>query len=285
MNSKSNFITGTSEIYHLAGNDWYAVEQDDEKVMLVDTDCKVSGEELRTPWTYAKYAYDKDADNGQCILNYANSMVDKYFSSIKHAIIPRDVDCVNEDGAGRGELRNAFMWAISENEFKQHKDIAGAISQNVNDWIWTRTFNERWNERWNDYNCAWCVDNSSGVLNNNFGYVTHSFAVAPAFYLSKAAIDHIAEDGEIILEPVTAKGVKETLPLEEKKAIFEEVLYSYVMADVLNFCEDNDINQNIKSIAEKVAAEFAYKGNYDCNLSYWDNIGNLVKKSIDGGRM
>ena len=193
-----NFVTGTAKIYRLCGNDWYAVEQDDEKVMLVDTDCKVSGEELRTPWSYAKSFINEDANNGQRILDYVNSIADKYFSSIKHAIIPRDVDCVNEDGAGRGELRNAFMWVMSKNEFKQHQDIAGAIIDNADDWVWTRTFNERWN----DYNYAWCVNYSSGNLNGG-NYVTNSHAVAPAFYLSKSAIDHIAKNGEIILKPST----------------------------------------------------------------------------------
>ena len=189
------FVTGTAKIYRLCGNDWYAVEQDDEKVMLVDTDCKVSGEELRTPWTYAEYANDEDADNGQCILDYVNSMVDKHFSSIKHAIIPQDVDCVNEYREGRGELQSAYMWAMSKNKFSEHRDIGGAIIDNADYWVWTRTFNERWD----DYNFAWCVGISSGNLNGSSG-VTYSLAVAPAFYLSKSAIDHIVEDGEIILK-------------------------------------------------------------------------------------
>ena len=189
-----NFVTGTKKVYRLAGNDWYAVEQDDSKVMLVDTDGCISDEVLRIPWTYAEYANDEDADNGQCILNYANSLVDKHFSSIKYAIIPRNIDCKNDCGAGQGKLQNAYMWAMSAYEFKQHRDFGEAIIDNADDWVWTRTFDNKWK----NINCAWCI--CDGFIDGNIDIVTSINVVAPAFYLSKAAINHIAEDGEIILK-------------------------------------------------------------------------------------
>mgnify|MGYP004581333409 CR=1 FL=1 len=44
---KFNFVTGTTKIYRLADNDWFAVSQDDETVLLVDTDAAL----LRTDGT------------------------------------------------------------------------------------------------------------------------------------------------------------------------------------------------------------------------------------------
>ena len=46
-----NFVTDGSVVYYLAGNGWYAVTQDDDKVMLIDTDCKIAGKRQRTYWS------------------------------------------------------------------------------------------------------------------------------------------------------------------------------------------------------------------------------------------
>ena len=118
MQSNFNFVTDSSKVYRLGGNDWYAVTQDNDKVMLVDTDCEVGGEELYTPWSDGNYR-SKESENGQCILDYVNMFTDTYFSTVKHAIIPRTVE------AGTGKLENALMWPMSCEEFKDHKDIGG----------------------------------------------------------------------------------------------------------------------------------------------------------------
>ena len=103
-------------------------------VMLVDTDCKVGDEELRSPWS-SEYGDSPEAENSQCILNYVNELADTYFSGIKYAIMPRTVF------AGTGKLEAAYMWPMSRSEFGDHKVISGNIVKNLNSHhIWTRSF-------------------------------------------------------------------------------------------------------------------------------------------------
>ena len=187
MQSNLEFVTDGSVKYHLAGNDWYAVTQDEDKVMLVDTDCKVYDEELWTPWSSGNWR-NESGENGQAVLDRCNNLVNKYFSDIKHAIMPRVVE------AGTGKLENAYMWPMSYEEFKEHKDIGGKIVRNSNGNVWTRTFSGI------NYHFAWYLSNASGSLNSN-NYVNDVYRVAPAFYLKKSEIDHINDNGEIFLKP------------------------------------------------------------------------------------
>ena len=166
-----NFVTDGSVVYRLAGNEWYAVHEDDDKVILVDTDCKIGDEELKTPWSDGD-CYSKEGENGQAILDYTNNLADTYFENIKYAIMPRTVE------AGTSKLENAYMWPMSKEEFEEHKDIGGKIAFNSSSFVWTRTF--------------------SGIGSGN---VSVLFRVAPAFNLKKSAIDHITDDGEIVLKP------------------------------------------------------------------------------------
>ena len=183
MQNKLEFVTGGSKVYRLAGNNWYAVTQDNDKVMLVDTDCKIAGEEL-DPYGCVDCAY-ADGENGQRILNYTNSIADKYFNNIKYAIEPRTVK------ADTGELENAYMWPMSKEEFEDHEDIGGKICKKIRGLVRTRTFIG------NDI--VWHVYDAKGALVND--NVCFAYSVAPAFYLRKSAIDHISEDGEIVLKP------------------------------------------------------------------------------------
>ena len=179
-------------MYRLGGNDWYAVMEDDDKVMLVDTDCKIGDEDLKTRWSNGD-CRSEEGENGQAILDYVNRIADKYFSSIKYAIKPRIVD------AGTGDLANAYMWPMSRQEFNDNKVIGGKIVRNSNSVVWTRTFSgiSSSNNR-----CAWCVGIASGDLYN--GDVSSVYRVAPAFILKKSVIDHITDDGEIVLKPAEA---------------------------------------------------------------------------------
>ena len=186
------FITDGSKTYHLAGNDWYVVTQDDEKIMLVDTDCEIDGEELKTPWSYGDWK-SKEGENGQCILDYCNNLVDTYFNNIKHAIKPRTVE------AGAGKIEYAWMWPMSKEEFEEHKVIGGKIIENSHSFVWTRTFSSIGSIGSSNGRCAWCLDGAGGDLDYNYGSVGYPFRVTPAFYLCKSSIDHITEDGEIVL--------------------------------------------------------------------------------------
>ena len=190
MQSNVNFVTDGLVVYHLAGNDWYAVEQDDDKVMLVDTDCKIGDEKLETHWSDGGWT-SKEGENGEAVLDYCNNLVDTYFSGIKHVITPRTVN------AGTGELENALMWPMSYEEFKEHRNIGGKIVGNSNSIVWTRTFS---GINGGGNRCAWYVNNAGGDLNIG-GSVSFAYRVAPAFNLNKSSIDYITEDGEIVLKP------------------------------------------------------------------------------------
>ena len=191
MQSNLEFVTDGSVVYRLGGNEWYAVMEDDDKIMLVDTDCKIGDEELKTPWSDGDWL-NEDGENGQAILDYCNSIANTYFSGIKHAIEPRTVE------AGTYKLENAYMWAMSKEEFENHKNIGGKIVENSNSVVWTRTFSGigSFNFRY-----AWFVGNASGGL-YNYSYVSIVYRVAPAFNLKKSSIIRINPDGEIILKPV-----------------------------------------------------------------------------------
>ena len=190
MQNNVNFVTGDSKVYHLGGNEWYAVEQDDSKVMLVDTDCKVADKALRTPWSDEDYR-SEDGENGQAVLDCCNNLVDTYFSSIKHAIEPRNVE------AGACKLDNAYMWPMSYEEFNSNKVIGGKIVYNSLSFVWTRTFS---GINSGNYRCAWGVYSVSGDLSDG-GYVSNVYRVAPAFNLKKSSIICINSDGEIVLKP------------------------------------------------------------------------------------
>ena len=186
-----NFVTDGSVVYRLGGNDWYAVMEDEDKVMLVDTDCKVDDEELKSPWSDGN-CRSEDGENGQAVLDYTNNIADKYFNDIKHAIIPTTVE------AGTCKLANAYMWSMSYEEFDGNKTIGGKIVENTNSFVWTRTFSRVGSS--NDGRYAWRAYSISGDLSYS-GNISSVYRVAPAFNLKKSSIDHITEDGEIVLKP------------------------------------------------------------------------------------
>ena len=228
------FVTGGSVVYRLGGNEWYAVEQDDDKVMLVDTDCKAGDIELRTPWSDEDYR-SEEGENGQAILDYCNSIANTYFSGIKHAVVPRNVE------AGTGKIESAYIWPMSYEEFEEHKNIGGKIVRNSDSYVWTRTFSGIVG----NYCHAWCVNGASGGLYNSNG-VGSMYRVAPAFYLKKSAIDHISDDGEIVLKPADTD--KNNVSSDAEKLLFQVREYAKTMADVnrfeqkLAYAQGNDIS-------------------------------------------
>ena len=189
MQSNVKFVTDGCKVYRLAGNACYAVMEDNDRVMLVDTDCKIDNEDLRTPWSNND-CKSADGKNGQAILDYCNNLVNTYFSNIKYAIVPRNVE------AGAGKIESAYMWPMSFEEFHSNKVIGGKIFKKTRGSVWTRTFSGivSYNGRY-----AWYVNNSGGGL--IYSNVSNLYCVAPAFNLKKSSIDYITEEGEIVLKP------------------------------------------------------------------------------------
>lgn len=191
-----NFAIGTEQVYSLAGNDWFAVEQDDEKVMLVDTDCKKNGTFFETEWSYNE-CNSADGENGQALLECANCIADTYFSEIKYAIMPKTIS------AGTGKIENAYMWPMERSEFS--RNIAGKIFAAADyDNVWTCSL---YGINGINHIAAWCIDNDCG----EFGVcnVDNFCRIAPAFYLKKSAIDYVTDDGKIILKEATEEEKQE----------------------------------------------------------------------------
>ena len=235
MQSNFNFVTDSSKVYRLGGNDWYAVNEDNDKIMLVDTDCKIGDEELKTPWSDGDYC-GEEGENGQAILDYVNSIADKYFNDIKYAIMPRTVE------AGTSKLEDAYMWPMSYEEFEKHKVIGSKIARSSNNNVWTRTFS---GVNSIGYRYAWFVYNASGDL-IYYGNVSNLCRVAPAFNLKKSAIDHITDDGEIVLKP--ADTAQNSTSSDAEKLLSQVRKYAKAMADVnrfeqkLAYAQGNDVS-------------------------------------------
>lgn len=60
----------------------------------------------------------------------------------------------------------------------------------------------------------------------------------------------------------------------EKDEIYRMVWAGHVTEDILSYAKDVKIKIS-KEDAEVLAQRYV-KGDYDCNLSYWDNIERLI---------
>lgn len=69
------------------------------------------------------------------------------------------------------------------------------------------------------------------------------------------------------------------LPDKLKEQIYREVLWSYTKEDVLTRAGETNIPLSDKQ-AEEIAWHYAYEAEGDCELSYWDNIDNLIAKYL-----
>lgn len=60
--------------------------------------------------------------------------------------------------------------------------------------------------------------------------------------------------------------------------IYRDVWKEHVIEDIFAYEEDEGIKLSEDDI-EFVADKFVYEGDYDCNLSYWDNIDGIVRSN------
>ena len=65
------------------------------------------------------------------------------------------------------------------------------------------------------------------------------------------------------------------LTYTEKESLYRKLWFFHVIEDVKDLCDDENIPYT-QTLLEKVANKYVYEGDYDCNLSYWDNIRNLL---------
>ena len=66
----------------------------------------------------------------------------------------------------------------------------------------------------------------------------------------------------------------------DKDALYRKLWANHVQEDVLNHSRALDKELNDDGI-KKVVDRYVYHGDYDCNLSYWDNIENLIDEAYE----
>lgn len=72
----------------------------------------------------------------------------------------------------------------------------------------------------------------------------------------------------------------DSLDSASRDALYRRLWIEYVTEDVAYHIETfDDIPCNdYDTIVELVAHAYVYDGDYDCNLTYWENIDNLIKR-------
>jgi hypothetical protein len=64
----------------------------------------------------------------------------------------------------------------------------------------------------------------------------------------------------------------------EKDALYRALWAEYVRTDVEAVAEQHPEAENIS--IDNIVERYVYEGDYDCNLSYWDNINNLIEEDL-----
>lgn len=68
--------------------------------------------------------------------------------------------------------------------------------------------------------------------------------------------------------------------VEDKDTLYRMLWADYLYEDVYDYVKGNGYPLNESGIQE-VINRYVYNGDYDCNLSYWDNINNLVQEALE----
>ena len=62
-----------------------------------------------------------------------------------------------------------------------------------------------------------------------------------------------------------------------EEAIYRKVWKKHVIEDVNSYLDGIGITLTDEDV-DKVAQMYVYEGDYDCNLSYWQNLENLIRE-------
>ena len=84
----------------------------------------------------------------------------------------------------------------------------------------------------------------------------------------------------------TLKRIIDGLDAVEKDDVYRYLWAEHVREDVENRISDNAENSDDSDIRifdtrviDYVTERYVYDGRYDCNLSYWENIDNLIDEA------
>lgn len=72
------------------------------------------------------------------------------------------------------------------------------------------------------------------------------------------------------------KDLVKSLNPTEKDDLYRELWSEYVREDIISFIDDDLMAKLEHDDINEMVRRYVYDGEYDCNLSYWDNIQNLI---------
>lgn len=82
-----------------------------------------------------------------------------------------------------------------------------------------------------------------------------------------------------IIKSYPKEDLLELLNYDQKDYIYRKVWAEHVSEDVHSLCKDEGYDEvYTPDIAEQIAYRYAFEGDYDCNLSYWQNLKNLFEE-------
>lgn len=84
-------------------------------------------------------------------------------------------------------------------------------------------------------------------------------------------------------EEIENEKLLNSLTDSQKDYIYRKVWAEHVKEDVLSVLagrKDNLSDKEKQEIAEEAAYLYCEEGQYDCNLSYWENVENLVNELV-----
>lgn len=86
------------------------------------------------------------------------------------------------------------------------------------------------------------------------------------------------EPAEILNAPAAESKPVFVLSPEEREKIYREVWKEYVIENVREKAEEDGKELSEEDIA-RIADRYVNGGEYNCNLSYWDNLDNLIAET------
>lgn len=92
----------------------------------------------------------------------------------------------------------------------------------------------------------------------------------------------LEEEKSSSIENMTSSEIFVALSETQKDEIYRMLWSDHVYEDVkARLSENPDLaldEEEEEALCEDVVNAYVYNGDYDCNLSYWDNIDNLIRE-------
>ena len=99
--------------------------------------------------------------------------------------------------------------------------------------------------------------------------------------LDKVANQQTITDEQIkdVIKSYPKEDLLDLLNYDQKDYIYRKVWAEHVSENVRSLCKDEGYDEvYTPDIAERIAYRYAFEGDYDCNLPYWQNLKNLFEE-------